>query len=53
MQFMFFDRDDQTSQVSIRTALVYDGHLSPHITADGYFDALVPFQTLLGLKGKT
>ncbi|MBR4222959.1 MAG: hypothetical protein IKR81_17490, partial [Victivallales bacterium] len=33
--------------VSIRTALVYDGHLSPIVTADGYFDAIVPFSNLL------
>ena len=35
--------------VSVRTALVYDGHLAPIVEADGYFDALVPFRTLLGL----
>ena len=35
--------------VSIRTALVYDGHLSPLVPADGYFDAIIPFQSLLGL----
>ena len=35
--------------VSIRTALVYDGHLAPIAKADGYFDALVPFTRLLGL----
>ena len=33
--------------VSIRTALVYDGHLSPVVAADGYFDAIVPFRSLL------
>ena len=35
--------------VSIRTALVYDGHLAPIVEADGYFDAIVPFKDLLGL----
>ena len=35
--------------VSIRTALVYDGHLAPIAKADGYFDAIVPFTKLLGL----
>ena len=35
--------------VSIRTALVYDGHLAPIVEADGYFDAIVPFRNLLGL----
>lgn len=33
--------------VSAKTALVYDGHLSPVASADGYFDAIVPFSTLL------
>jgi len=33
--------------VSIRTALVYDGHLAPVVEADGYFDAIVPFRKLL------
>ena len=35
--------------VSIRTALVYEGHLAPIVEADGYFDAIVPFRKLLGL----
>lgn len=35
--------------VSIRTALVYDGELSSFVESNGYFDALVPFQKLLGL----
>ena len=39
------ERPDGTS---IRTALVYDGHLSPLVKADGYFDAIIPFQSLLG-----
>ncbi len=34
--------------VSIRTALVYDGHLAPVVRADGYFDAVVPFSQMLG-----
>ncbi len=34
--------------VSAKTALVYDGHLSPVAAADGYFDAIVPFSRLLG-----
>ena len=32
--------------VSIRTALVYDGHLSPLVATDGYFDAIIPFRSL-------
>ena len=38
--------------VSIRTALVYDGHLAPIVEADGYFDAIVPFHALLGLGSR-
>lgn len=34
--------------VSARAALVYDGHLSPLAASDGYFDAIVPFNALLG-----
>ena len=37
------------SGISIRTALVYDGHLAPIVEADGYFDAIIPFVKLLGL----
>ncbi len=33
--------------VSIRAALVYDGHLSPVVAADGYFHAIIPFSSLL------
>ena len=33
--------------VSVRTALVYDGHISPVVSADGYFDAIVPFSRIL------
>ena len=35
--------------VSIRSALVYEGRLAPIVEADGYFDALVPIEKLLGL----
>lgn len=35
---------------SVRTALVYDGKLAPIVEAEGYFDAIVPFRTLLGLS---
>ena len=34
---------------SIRTAIVYEGNLAPIVEAQGYFDAIVPFRTLLGL----
>lgn len=35
--------------MAVRTALVYEGRLSPGVEADGYFDAMVPFGRLLGL----
>ena len=35
--------------ISVRTALVYEGHLAPIVEADGYFDAVIPFRTLLGI----
>ena len=35
--------------ISVRTALVYDGHLAPIVEADGYFDAVIPFRRLLGI----
>lgn len=35
--------------MSVRTALVYDGHLAPIVEADGYFDAIIPFRQLMGL----
>lgn len=34
--------------VSVRTALVYDGHLAPSVEGDGYFDAVVSVERLLG-----
>ena len=37
--------------VSARTGIVYDGHISPVAVADGYFDAIVPFKSLLGFNG--
>ena len=40
---------NRTSGVSARAALVYCGHLSPIVEADGYFDAIVPFRRLLGI----
>ena len=35
------------SNVSVRTALVYEGHLSSGVEADGYFDAIVPIEKLM------
>ena len=35
--------------MSIRTALVYEGDLAPVVRGNGYFDAIVPFSSLLGL----
>jgi hypothetical protein len=34
---------------SARPVLVYDGHLAPIVEADGYFDSIVPFRSLMGL----
>lgn len=39
-----FPRKDD---VSVRTALIYEGHLAPIVEADGYFDAIIPFDDLL------
>ena len=36
---------------SVRTALVYDGHLAPVVRGNGYFDAIVSSRDLLGLEG--
>ena len=33
--------------ISVRTALVYDGHLAPTVEAEGFFDALIPVSDLL------
>ena len=33
--------------LSVRTALVYDGRLSPSVPADRYFDFIVPAEALL------
>ena len=35
-------------RLSVRTALVYDGEIAPDIEENGYFDALIPFDSLLG-----
>ena len=34
-------------RLSVRTALVYDGDLAPALEENGYFDALLPFSSLL------
>ena len=36
--------------ISVRTALVYDGHLSPRVEAEGYFDSLIPIDDILSPK---
>ena len=38
--------------LSVRTALVYDGHLSASIPADRYFDFIVPAEVLLAQRGQ-
>ena len=35
--------------LSVRTALVYDGRLSPRVEADRFFDFIVSAERLLGL----
>ena len=37
------------SGVSVRTALVYEGHLAPIVEADGFFNSVIPFREILGL----
>ena len=34
---------------SVRTSLVYEGHLAPIVEADNYFDSIVPIRELMGL----
>ena len=41
---------DLPRDISVRTALVYDGRLSPEVEGDGYFDVLVPFFELCELR---
>ena len=43
------ERLTRRSNMSLRTALVYDGDIAPSIEADGYIDSLVPARQLLGL----
>ena len=38
---------DVSRELSVRTALVYDGELSPSVEADRYFDFIVPLAKLL------
>ena len=33
--------------VSVRTALVYDGHLAPSVEAEGYFDSIIEAKSFL------
>ncbi len=33
--------------VSVRAALVFDGHISPGVATDGYFNVIMPFQSLM------
>lgn len=43
------NRLPQRRNTSLHTALVYEGEIAPSIEADGYFDAIIPFRTLLGI----
>ena len=38
--------------VSMRTALVYEGHLAPIVESDGYFDAIIPFGAIMASSSK-
>jgi hypothetical protein len=42
----FQDRFWLTNSVPVEN---YDGHLAPIVETDNYFDAIVPFRTLLGM----
>ena len=35
---------------SVRTSLVYEGHLAPIVEADNYFDSIVSIRDLMGLS---
>lgn len=35
--------------ISVRTALIYDGRLSPRVEAEGFFDSLIPVSDLLNV----
>lgn len=37
---------------SVRTALVYEGRLAPVVRGNAWFDALIPFEALLGRGGR-
>ena len=32
--------------LSVKTALIYEGHLAPSVEAVGFFDAIVPIEAL-------
>ena len=36
--------------ISLRTALVYEGSLDETVARDGFFDAIIPFTSILGLE---
>ena len=44
------DRLGKHEGKSIRTSLVYEGHLAPIVEADDFFDSIVPVQDLMGLS---
>ncbi len=39
--------------MSVRTALVYDGRLSPRVEADRFFDFVIPADRLFGVNRPT
>ena len=42
--------DTEGRDKTVRTALVYEGKLMPSVRAEEYFDAIVAFDDLLGLR---
>ena len=43
----------KSAGVSLRTALVYSGELARSVEAEGYFDAVIPFSRLIGVRRAT
>lgn len=43
---------DLPRDVSVRTALVYEGHLAPTVETNGYLDFVIPASSLLGLEDR-
>ena len=44
---VFVGREEQLRDLSVRTALVYEGTLDPRVETEGYFDFIIPFARFL------